>query len=165
MKIFQPETRACMNALLRSAIFDSFLLIEGEITTFCQFHIDGRLHKEFFHQAGEEEAPDREFSLWQEQREYCFSLIRGKRTPLNFRFILALSRPDTVRLLEQENLSLTPEDVQGLYLNFHFNGTELSCTTGTSLNLFTLDKSLEQAWDKEAQQFFTKHGIPFEIPE
>ena len=115
--------------------------------------------------AGEEEAPDREFSLWQEQREYCFSLIRGKRTPLNFRFILALSRPDTVRLLEQENLSLTPEDVQGLYLNFHFNGTELSCTTGTSLNLFTLDKSLEQAWDKEAQQFFTKHGIPFEIPE
>ena len=32
------------------------------------------------------------------------------------------------------------------------------------MNLFTLDKSLEQAWDKMAQRIFSKHEIPFELP-
>ena len=74
-----------------------------------------------------------------------------------------MSAPNIARLLEQENLSFAPADVQGLYLNFKYDGTTLSCTTGTSMNLFTLDKSLEQAWDKMAQRIFAKYEIPFEV--
>ena len=68
-----------------------------------------------------------------------------------------------MRLVAQEGLSYSEKDVQGLYLKFKYDGTLLTCTTGTSMNLFTLDKSLEQAWDKMAQRIFAKQEIPFEI--
>ena len=166
MLIFSLDTKKCMNGLLLSPAFDSFLFIEGEITTYNTFRIDGRLKKEFFHQGLDPDAavPDREYALWKEDREFCLSLIKGKRTPLSFRLVLSLSAPNIARLLEKEALSFTPADVQGLYLNFKYDGAVLTCTTGTSMNLFTMDKSLEQAWDKMAQRIFAKHEIPFELP-
>ena len=165
MQIFSLDTKKCTNALFLQSVFDSFYFIEGEITTFNRFQIDGRLKKEFYHQGLETEAgvPDREYSLWKEQRDFCFSIIKGKRTPLGFRFIFSLSAPNIAKLLEQENLTFTAKDVQGLYLNFKYDGTNLTCTTGTSMNLFTLDKSLEQAWDRMVQRIFAKYEIPFEI--
>lgn len=155
-----------MNELLLHSTFDSFLFIEGEITTFNTFQISGRLKKEFFHQiTSEDEAiPDREFSLWKDLREFCFSIIKGKRTPLGFKFVLSLSAPNIERLIQKEELALSPSDVQGLYLNFQYHDDILTCTTGTSLNLFTLDKSLEKAWDQMAVRIFTKYEIPFEYP-
>lgn len=96
-------------------------------------------------------------------REYCFSLIRGKRTPLRFKFVFGLSEPNIEKLLKQQDLSFTPQDVQGLYLNISYDGTSLKCVTGTSMNLFTMDKSLEEAWDKMVQKFFTQKEIEFEV--
>lgn len=164
MQIFLLDTKKCMNALLLQHIFDSFMLIEGEITTFNTYHIDGRLKKEFYHQqsATEISIPEREFSLWKEQRELCFSIIKGKLTPVGFRFVLALSALNTAKLLEQEELDFTMDDIQGLYLNFKYDGLKLTCTTGTSMKLFTLDKSLENAWDAMAGRIFAKNEIPFE---
>lgn len=37
-----------MNALLLHPAFDSFLFIEGDITTFNTFQFNGRLKKDFF---------------------------------------------------------------------------------------------------------------------
>lgn len=165
MLIFSLDTKKCMNALLLHSAFDSFLFIEGEITTYHTFQFDGRLKKSFYQQGLDTEtaAPDREYALWKEDREFCLSLIKGKRTPLGFKFVFSLSAPNTAHLLTQDGLPFTPSDVQGLYLNFKYDGTHLTCTTGTSMNIFTLDKSLEQAWDKMAQRIFAKHEIPFEI--
>lgn len=164
MLIFSLDTKKCMNELLLQPTFDSFLFIEGDITTFNTFQINGRLKKDFFNQGLEEStAPDREYSLWKELREFCFSLIKGKRTPLGFHFVLSLSAPNIAHLLSSEDLVYHPHDVQGLYLNFKYDGTLLTCTTGTSMNLFTMDKSLEYAWDKMARRIFAKHEIPFEL--
>lgn len=165
MLILSLDTKKCMNELLLQHAFDSFLFLEGDITTFNTYHIDGRLKKEFYRQQTNEEItiPEREYALWKEQREFCFSIIKGKRTPLNFRFIFSLSAPNIAKLLEQEQLSFTSSDVQGLYLNFKYDGTVLTCTTGTSMNIFTLDKSLETAWDKMVQRIFAKYEIPFEL--
>ena len=164
MLIFSLDTKTCMNQLLLGSAFDSFLFIEGEITTFNTFQIDGRLKKEFYRQNPDDPGiPEREYALWKEQREFCFSVIKGRRTPLGFRIVLSLSAPNIAHLLEQEALSFSAGDVQGLYLNFKYDGTQLSCTTGTSMNLFTLDKSLEQAWDQMAKRIFAKYEIPFEL--
>lgn len=165
MLIFSLDTKKCMNGLLLHSGFDSFLFIEGEIVTFCTFQFDGHLKKDFFHQDITDEPVqiERNFALWKEVREFCFSLIKGKRTPLGFKLVLSLSPPNIAHLLEREELPFSPADVQGLYLNFKFNGTSLTCTTGTSMKLFTMDKSLEQAWDKMVQRIFTKQDIPFEI--
>ena len=41
------EVKECMSKLLLSEMFDPFYFIEGEITTFSTFKIDGYLKKEF----------------------------------------------------------------------------------------------------------------------
>lgn len=155
-----PEVKEFMSKLLLSETFDTFLFVEGEIVTFNTFTMNGRLQKDFF---DKDMVPERTYSLWKDLREYCFSLIRGKRTPLRFKFVFGLSEPNIEKLLKQQDLSFTPQDVQGLYLNISYDGTSLKCVTGTSMNLFTMDKSLEEAWDKMVQKFFTQKEIEFEV--
>lgn len=147
-----------MSQLLLSETFDSFAFIEGEIVTFNTFRIDGFLQKEFF----DTEEPLPEYSLWKNVRDYCFSLIRGKRTPLSFRFVFSLSRKNIEKLTAQNVPSLDPNTVQGLYLNIHYDGARLTCVTGTSFKTFTMDKSLERTWDEMAEKFFRQKGVEFE---
>lgn len=154
------EVKECMSKLLLSETFDPFYFIEGEITTFNTFTMDGFLKKEFF---DTEEAPAREYALWKEVREFCFSVIKGKRTPLSFKFVLGLSDSNIEKLLLQQDLDFKPEDVRGLYINLKYDGQSLQCITGTAMNLFTMDKSLDQAWDKMVQKFFTQKEIKYEV--
>lgn len=155
-----PEVKECMSRLLLSDTFDSFLFIEGEIVTFSTFSIDGFLKKDFFEK---DMAPSRTYTLWKDIREYAFSIIKGKRTPLSFQFVLGLSEMNIERLLQQQQLAFQPQDVQGLYLNLKYDGQSLTCVTGTSMKLFTLDKSLEEAWDQMVQRFFLKKEISAEV--
>lgn len=148
-----------MKHLLLLETFDHFLFIEGEITTFNKFSIDGYLQKDFFES---EEKPALEYTFWKQVREFCFSIIKGKRTPLNFKLIFSLSPENISRLILQNQLDFQPESVQGLYLNIRFDGNTLQCITGISLKTFSMDKSLEQAWDKMVQKFFTQKEIDFE---
>ena len=154
------NVKECMSKLLLSETFDPFFFIEGEIVTYNTFHIDGTIKKDFYEP---DCVPERNYSLWKEIREFCFMIMRGKRTPLNFKFIFGLSDSNIEKLLKQQELSFTPQDVQGLYLNIRYDGTHLSCITGTSMNIFSMDKSLEQAWDKMVQKFFTQKQIEYEI--
>ena len=154
------DVKECMSKLLLSEDFDSFLFVEGEIMTFSTFTMDGYLKKEFFNDS---DIPDREYALWKEVKEYCYSLIKGKRTPLSFKFVLGLSEGNIAKLLAQQALSFKPEDVRGLYINLKYDGQKLQCVTGTAMNLFTMDKSLEQAWDVMVQKFFAQKGINCEL--
>ena len=126
--------------------------------TFSTFRIDGFIQKEFFDTGTD--LP--EYSYWKNIREYCFSLIRGKRTPLSFRFVFSLSHKNIARLIEQNNLPLDPGEVQGLYLNIRFDGKSLSCVTGSSFKTFSMDKTLEHAWDEMVEKFFRQKQIAFE---
>ena len=154
------EVKECMSKLLLSETFDPFLFVEGEIMTYATFSMDGYLNKDFFEEGS---APEREYTLWKDVREYCFSLIKGKRTPLSFKFVLGLSESNIEKLIGQQGLDFEPEDVRGLYINLKYDGQKLQCVTGTAMNLFTLDKSLEQAWDVMVQKFFVQKEIAFEV--
>ena len=52
-----------------------------------------------------------------------------------------------------------PEEIRGLYLNFHYDGHHLQCITGTSLNTFTMDKSIEREWDQEVKNILKSRSI------
>ena len=153
-----------MSKLLLSQTFDNFLLIEGSIITYNTFHIDGRVHKEFY---SEEERKtqallNRDFSLWKEAKPICLELIKGKKTPLGFKFTFQLSKENTTKLLTNSGItSLQPENISGLLLNIRFDGNSLTCITATNLNLFTLDKSLEHAWDDMVKRFLKQQEISF----
>ena len=154
------DVKECMGKLLLSETFDPFYFIEGEIVTFNTFTMDGYLKKDFF---DAENAPEREYALWKEMREFCFSIIKGKRTSLSFKFVLGLSDSNIEKLLLQQELDFKPQDVRGLYINLKYDGQNLQCITGTAMNLFTMDKSLEQAWDKMVQKFFVQKEIKYEV--
>ena len=153
------NTKNFMTHLLLSDTFDNFLFIEGKIVTFNTFTIDGYIQKGFY-----EESMDG-YSSWKQLRELCFSIIKGKRTPLSFRFVFSLSPENIARLIEQKGLDFRAADVQGLYLNIRFDGARLQCITGTSLNTFSMDKSLEREWDAMVPRFFDKKGLAFEPEE
>ena len=155
-----PSVKEFIQAFLRSELFDDFYLSEGQITTFNTYHIDGHLKKEFFQDLKETDAvPDREYSFWKENRSFCFDLIKGKRVPLQFKFVLLLSPTQLTALLAQENLSFSPADISGCFLNIAYRDGQLTCTSGTALASFSLDKSLEEAWDKSLNQFLSKHNF------
>ena len=152
------NTKDFMSHLLLADTFDHFSFIEGEIVTYNTFKIDGFIRKEFFDTGAE--LP--EYSPWKNLRDFCFSVIKGKRTPLSFRFIFSLSRKNIGRLITQSAPALDPDSVQGHYLNIHFDGARLSCVTGTSFKTFTMDKTLEHAWDEMVEKFLKQKHIDFE---
>ena len=119
----------------------------------------GQLHKEFF---DSEQKPLRTYCLWEDVQAQCFSIIKGKRTPLNFKIVFQLSSSNVEKLLSQSGIALKPEDIYGLYLNCQFDGKQLLCTTGTSLKIFTLDKQLDRVWDEMVRKFFRKNQVAFE---
>ena len=153
-----------MSKLLLSQTFDHFLLIEGSITTFNTFRIDGRLHTDFFTEEEREERRlyDREFSLWKDVKPFCLELIKGKKTPLGFKFTFQLSKENTTKLLTSSGItSIQPENVSGLLLNIRYDNGALNIITATNLSLFTLDKTLERAWDDMVKRFLKQQEISF----
>lgn len=145
-------------------IFHPFLLSEATITTFNTFHIDGSLRKNFYTE--EEQAAmhmeNREYAKWEESKPFCFQIIKGKHTPIYFKIVFHLSRDDMERFLKSAGVLMTADDVFGLYLNITYDGKNLICTTGSSMKIFTLDKTLDNSWDLWVMAFLKQHGIATE---
>jgi len=163
MLVIKPDTKKCMAELLLKETFDAFLFIEGDITTFNKFHIDGYLQKKFFAADETEGLTDNEYSNWHDIRDFCFSIIKGRHTPLDFKLVLSLKKNAIKALIDRAELPVPADQVQGLYLNFRYNGETLQCITGISLNTFIPDKTLEHEWDKYVHNIFEQMSIPYEI--
>lgn len=154
-----------MNKLLGTDLFDHFLLPEATINTYVNHTIDGHLNPDFFHPEDEQydllsQTAICPFSLL---RPTCFQLIKGTHTPLAFKFVFQLSPENQKRTIEKSGCNFKPEDISGMFLNIKFQDQKLTCTTGISYKIFSMDKSLEQEWDRLIRVFFKNNKIPFEI--
>lgn len=154
-----------MSKLLIGNDFDAFWLSEATITTSTTYTIDGLLHPDFFDTQEAEIIKNerREYALWKDIKPFCFSIMKGKKTPLHFKIVFMLSKKNTEKLLFGNHVPLTLNDIFGLFVNFQYDGTHLTCTTGTSVKTFTLDKTLDHVWDELIQKFFKQQQIPYEI--
>lgn len=163
MRSFQiQDTRDFMKKLLMTDTFDTFQLSEASITTFSSFHIDGHFHADYFGSQEEEFPVEQDsFVLWKRVRPFFFELTRGKNTPLSFRIVFRLAPHNVAKLLQQSGITLTAEDIDGLFLNIRFDENGLYCISGTSLRIFSMDKSTEHAWDGMLEKFFRQKQIPF----
>lgn len=158
------DIKEFMNKLLLKEVFDSFEMIESTITTYSTFSIDGRYHKDFFDndlQKSLEEAHCH-YASWKDIRPYCFSIIRGKRTPLQFKFIFQLPFKQIFSLLQEHHCPVSPELIGGLFINIQFKNNELYCTTGLSFQTFVPDQTLKLIWDSYVMDFLRKNEILFE---
>ena len=153
-----------MNKLLRTELFDHFLLQEAAITGAASFVIDGHIHRDFFSQEELEELGltgclALPFSML---RANCFDLMKGKKTPSYFKFVFLLSPENLARTLSSLHSSFTPNDLSAVCLNIKFQNQTLILTTGISYHTFSTDRSLENEWDSLAKRFLTQHQISFE---
>lgn len=164
MRSYQiQDIRDFMKKLLIADTFDTFLLSEASITTFSTFHIDGTFHPDYLGSEETEISPAEQsgYTLWKRIRPFFFELTKGKNTPLNFHIVFRLAPHNVEKLVQQSGLSLSPSDIAGLFLNIRYDGSSLTCVSGTSLRIFTLDKSLDFAWDSMLEKFFKQKEIPF----
>lgn len=158
------EVKDCMQKLLLSDTFDNFSFIDGSITTFTTFTFDGYIHKDFYNTDEQEIllSTQKEYVSWAEMRDYCYHVIKGKNTPLSFKFILRLSKENIAKILQIHLPNVSIDQVQGLYLNFQYDSGKLDCITGTSMKTFTMDKTLDHIWDEMATKYLKQKEIVFE---
>lgn len=153
-----------MNQFLRSELFDHFLLQEGTIVSAASYTIDGQLNKGYFTQEELEERglTDCRFLPFSMLRGNVFDLIKGKKTPSAFKFVLLLSPQNLQRTLASIHSSFSEQDITGVFLNIRYQNQLLTLTTGISYNVFSVDKSLDNEWDRLVRQFLKQHEISFE---
>ena len=152
-----------MAKLLTTELFDDFTVEEATIDTFNTFTIDGRIHKEFFKNSDDtEDIPDSEFSQWSSIRPIALNLIKGRHTPLGFKFILHLGDDMKLSVLEKSDMDISPEQIS-LGISIKFSQGEVIITTGVSYSIFTLDKSAEKAWDEYIPSFLESNGIEADL--
>lgn len=158
------DVKDFMNKLLRSEVFDHFLLQEAVITSAATYNINGQITKGFY---DEEEIEELQlggcrFLPFSMLRNNCFDLIKGKKTPSAFRFVFLLSPENMKKTVSSISSSYQNNDITGMYINLKYQNQLLSLTTGIAYNIFSTDKTLENEWDKLVIRFLKQHEIAFE---
>lgn len=153
-----------MNQFLRSETFGHFLIPEAVITQDITITIDGHLKKSYFsrEELEEQNLQDLEIVPFSFLRPTIYQIIRGKKTPVYFKFVLMLSPDNQNHTLARSDSGLTSKDVAGMFLNLTYQNGSLTLTTGISYQTFTTEKILDSEWDKMIQKFLSKYSIPFE---
>lgn len=141
--------------------FDSFLVKEANIVTFNSFTIDGHIRKGYYSDEELVEGKVEGFSSWHTLKPFCFSLIKGKKLPGSFQIVFQLAPAGVDEFLSHRQVPFPVESINGLYLNVRYEEGSLYCVSGTSVNYFTMDKTLDQAWDEAVRSFLKTKKIDF----
>lgn len=154
-----------MGKFLAGETFDAFLLEEASISTYNTFTIDGRQNRSFYTREEWEDKEIRpyEFTAWKKIRPVCFDLIKGKRTPAAFHFVLHLIPDYTASILKQGDTNVTADQIKAFVLNVKYDGTSLVLITGTAFHTFLMDKTPDALWDHAVRQFLTKQQITYDM--
>lgn len=159
------DIKEFMNQLLVSDTFDHFLLTEAVIKTNVTYQIQGRLNQDFY-------SPDElellgldgcEVAPFSMLRPVCFDLIKGRKTPLAFKFTFQLSHSNLERTLQSIHSPFTTADISSVFFHVRYQDQKLMCTTGISYRTFQPDHTLDHEWDSLMQRFLSNHKIPFEV--
>jgi len=146
--------------LFYGQIFDEFLFLEGHIVTNCSFSLNGRLNKSFYTEEDYNSLEEPKLTTWQNIKPVYRQILADTdnldKFPVKFSVILTLSPNQTKKLLAGSDSDIAFENIEGLHLNIKYENGILTCTTGTSLKIFTLDKSLENYFDKYTENFLNR---------
>lgn len=150
------EINKFMHRLLTTDCFDIFLLEEAQIITGNSYIIDGHLNKEFYTREEWEDPSIRpyDYSSWKEMRPLCYTLIKGRRTPISFKFVLHLMPEHVPSILAKGETDITPDQIKALVLTIKYDNTSLNLITGTSYHTFLLDKTPDQLWDRAFSKYY-----------
>ncbi len=128
--------------------FDEFPMVEAAFSTLIDVTIDGHAHEEFLTEEEKQKVTFQSGVIsWAKAKPLCFEILKGKRLPLRFKIVFMLPERLVRNLISNAQVNYRPEDVNALFLNIKYESGKLSAVTGTSLKVFTMDRSLEEVWD------------------
>ncbi|MGI6108102.1 MAG: DUF5721 family protein [Lachnospiraceae bacterium] len=104
------------------------------------------------------------FVSWKDIRPICFSMIRGKRTPLSFRLVLLCPASEAPEYFG-ELAGAEDSGISSFVLVLQYKDGKITATTAVSYSRFALDRGPERQWDSEAAEWFRREGLPFEAVE
>lgn len=135
-----------MNKLLKSELFDNFLVREAVLHTAFKSILDGHRNIDFYNTDEQEGLSD--YLNWGEMRPYVYHIITGSKSPSYFKIILSTNQVKTAAI---------STDVDTFFVNITFKNGEIQVSTGVAYKTFTLDKSPEKIWDEKIKQFLFKY--------
>lgn len=156
------EVKTFMEKLFRTTLFDDFEIASIEISTLTDFKISGTLNKAYYSSDELEIMGDKTLIQWSSIKDLIFHIIRGQKPPSHLKLVLSLPNDKLTQFASSYDLNMPIEKINGLFINMKYDPSGLTCTTGSSLKIFTLDKSLDQQWDLSVQKYLNKHQILFE---
>jgi len=160
VQLIIEDIKKLTDLLFVQETFDRFLMREAHFVTGVTVDLDGQLNQDFFDTDELSALPDPNTATWGSMKKLCFQIIKGKKLPKRFQIVLKLAETDIPSWLAKNGLNLASETVRGLFLTFRYENQQLTCTSGTALSVFSLDKSLDQAWDRQLVRFFKVLEIP-----
>lgn len=175
MKLFTIKNTAnFMTALLsdREKVFDQFLLSEAVIVTGNTFTIDGHINRDFYSEDDllmlRQEASDKgrifseDMIRWESIKPFCYECIKGSRLPLSLKLVFCLAPENVDKFLSGIDSEITKDQICSLNVNIKYDGSTLTCTTAISLKIFTMDRSIEHAWDSMFERFLNAGGFEYD---
>lgn len=156
------DVKGFMSKLLIQNVFDAFLVSELTINTFQRFEMNGKLNLDYFSTEEKETLGERTHAKWSEVRPFAYQIVKGNKTPLSFQIGLMLSESAIQSVLTKQGVAIPYQEVSGLYFHIRYENNELHVVTGTGRKTFSLDKSLDYAWDEQAMKYLKHYEIAYE---
>ena len=156
------DIKQFMEHLFKNNTFDEFEISGIDIKALSDLKISGTLNKSFLTSDEKEIVGYRHLILWREIKPSIFSFIKGNKKPLLLKIIFSLSINRIEQLIATSNAKIDCTQVNGLYLNITYDDKGLYCTTGSSLKVFSMDKSLDINWDNYVKDFFLQNNMLYE---
>ena len=147
-KLPESQTKSFMQKLLAEGAFDAFACRSAMVSSFARLELNGAPDRD----DGAEQPQKPSYNDWRVLRPYIAQFVRGGGKPRSMKLVFALGT---------EELESRFPDASALFLNVLFDGA-VTLTTGTSRKSFSLDKSLDHAWESHVEHFLAANNIIFE---
>lgn len=156
------DIKQFMSKLLIRDTFDNYYLSEATVSTGNTYNISGEINRNFYTEEEFDALDDKKYSRWAAIKPFCFSLIKGNKVPNSLKIIFLLPDDYVLKLLSDNTLDYELSDINGLFINVKYQDGNLNIITGSSVRKFTLDKSLDNAFDQYVRIFLSENGISYE---
>lgn len=99
---------------------------------------------------------------WETVRPVAYRILQGSNLPKKFHVVLKLSAANTFKTLESFGIYAEDKALPSFFINIIYEREKLHIVTGCSKPSFTLDRSLDDAWDVTVKKYLRHKRIDIE---
>ena len=138
LELSDDLVKSFMGRLLREDIFGDFKVRSVDIVAKNRFSIDGEIA----------DGETKNFSMWNDVRPLVFEVVKLMGKPTVLKIVFSHKEPTSVH-----------ENASALFLNLMYENGKVNFTTATSQKAFSLEKTLNSAWDEWVRSFFSSIDV------